>query len=64
MLDKIESKAVHKDKEGDRKWKKKQDSEVKPVKNKSKNLLSFLEISSVQKEVLLPRNLWDHMYEY
>ena len=57
MLDKIDSKAVHKDKEGDRKRKKKQDSEVKPVKNKSKNLPSFLEISSVQKEVLLPRNL-------
>ena len=28
-------------------------SEVKPVKNKSKNLQSFLEISPVQKEVLL-----------
>ena len=32
-------------------------SEVKPVENISKNLQSFLEISSVQKEVLPPHKL-------
>ena len=39
-------------------------SEVKPVKNISKNLQSFLEISPVQKEVLLSHKLRDHAYEY
>ena len=39
-------------------------SEVKPVENISKNLLSFVEISSVQKEVLLSHKLRDHAYEY
>ena len=39
-------------------------SEVKPVKNINKNLQSFLEISPVQKEVLLSHKLWDHAYEY
>ena len=39
-------------------------SEVKPVENISKNLQSFLEISPVQKEVLLPHKLQDHAYEY
>ena len=32
-------------------------SEVKPVKNMSKNLQSFLEISPMQKEVLLSHKL-------
>ena len=32
-------------------------SEVKPVKNKYKNLQSFLEVRLVQKEVLLSHNL-------
>ena len=35
-------------------------SEVKPVKNISENLQSFLEISPVQKEVLLSHKLGDH----
>ena len=39
-------------------------NEVKPVKNISKNLQSFLEISPVQKEVLLSHKLQDHAYEY
>ena len=39
-------------------------SEVKPVKNISKNLQSFLEISLVQKEVLPSQKLQDHAYEY
>ena len=39
-------------------------SEVKPVENINKNLQSFLEISPVQKEVLLLNKLQDHAYEY
>ena len=38
-------------------------SEVKLVKNLCGNLQSFLEISPVQKEVLLSRKLQDHTYE-
>ena len=38
-------------------------SEVKPVRNISKNLQSFLEISHMQKEVLLSYELQDHAYE-
>ena len=38
--------------------------QVKLVKNMSKNLQSFLEISPVQKEVLLSHKLRDHAYEY
>ena len=51
MLDEIKSKTMHKDEEGDG-WriKSKTLSQLKPVKNISKNLQSFLEISSVQKE--------------
>ena len=54
MLDEIESKTKYKDEEGER-WGKRSKtlSEVKPVENISKNLQSFLEISPVQKEVLL-----------
>ena len=38
-------------------------SKVKLVKNVSKNLQSFLELSPVQKEVLLSHKLQDHAYE-
>ena len=37
--------------------------EVKPVKNISKNLQSFLEVSPVQNEVLLSHKLQDHANE-
>ena len=39
-------------------------SEVKLVKNISKNLQSFLEISLMQREVLPSHKLQDHAYEY
>ena len=39
-------------------------SEAKPAENISKNLQSFLEISPVQKEVLLSHKLQDHACEY
>ena len=39
-------------------------SEVKPATNINKNLQSFLEISPMQKEVLLSHKLLDHAYEY
>ena len=66
MLDEIESKSVHKDKDkviniGKRSMTL---SEVKQVRNISKNLQSFLEISPMQKEVLLEHKLRDHAYEY
>ena len=38
-------------------------SEVKPVQNISKNLQSFLEISTVQKEVLPSHKVQDHAYD-
>ena len=38
-------------------------NELKPVENINKNLQSFLEISPVQKEVLLSYKLQDHAYE-
>ena len=38
-------------------------SEVKQVESISKNLQSFLEISSMQKEVLFSHKLQDHAYE-
>ena len=38
-------------------------SEVKPVKNISENLQSFLEISPVQKEFLPSHKLRDHAHE-
>ena len=37
-------------------------SEVKPVENRSKRLQSFLEISPVQKEVLLSHEQQDYAY--
>ena len=65
MLDEIESKTIHKDKEGDQqRGKSKTLSEVKPVENISKNLQSFLEISPVQKILLPLHKLRDHAYEY
>ena len=57
MLDKIESKTMHKAEI-------KTLSEVKPVENVNKNLQSFLEISPMQKEILLSDKLRDHAYEY
>ena len=54
MLDEIVSKTVHHAKKViDRGKRSKTLSEVKPVKNISKNLHSFLEISPMQKEILL-----------
>ena len=38
-------------------------SEVKPVESISKNPQSFLEISPVQKKVVLSHKLQDHAYE-
>ena len=65
MLDEIESKTMHKDEEDiDRGKRSKALSEVKQVENISKNLQSFVEISPVQKEVLLSHKLRDHAYEY
>ena len=64
MLDEIESKTVHKaEKVIDRGKRSKTLSEVKPVENIKKNLQSFLEISPVQKKVLLSHKLQDHAYE-
>ena len=54
MLDEIESKTMHKDEKViDRGKRSKTLIEVKTVENISKNLQSFLEISPVEKEVLL-----------
>ena len=39
-------------------------NDIKPVKNISKNLQSFLEIRPVQKEVLPLHKLQEHAYEY
>ena len=47
----------------DRRKRSKALSEVKPVENISKNLQSFLEISLMQKEVLLSNELQDYAYE-
>ena len=38
-------------------------SEVKPVKNISKNLWSFLQIGPVQNKALLSHKQQDHAYE-
>ena len=54
MLDEIESKTMLKTKKVINRGKRSKIlSEVKPVKNISKNLQSFLEISLMEKEVLL-----------
>ena len=60
MLVEIESKTVYED---DRRKRSKTLNKVKQVENVSKNLQSFLEISSVQKEVLHSHKLQDHGYE-
>ena len=39
-------------------------SEAKPAENISKNPQSFLEISKVQKDILLSHKLQGHAYEY
>ena len=64
MLAKIESKTVHKDEVINRGKRSKTLSEVKRVKNISKNLKRFLEIDLVQKEVLPSHKLRDYAYEY
>ena len=58
-------KTVHKDKEGDwyRKKKTSKISEVKQIKNKSKNLQALLETSPLQKEVLASHKLQNHPNE-
>ena len=56
MLDEIESKTVHKD-EGKRGKRTKTLGEGKPVENISKNPQRFVEISPVQKEVLLSHKM-------
>ena len=38
-------------------------NEVKPVENTNKNILSFLKISPVQKEIPPSHKLQDHAYE-
>ena len=48
----------------DRRKRSKTLSEVKPVENINKNLQSFLEISPVQKEVLLSHIVQGDAYEY
>ena len=61
LLDKIESKTVHKKRKKIYKGKRsKTMSEIKPVKNRGKNLQSFPEISPVQKEALTLHKLRDH----
>ena len=62
MLDEIGSKIVHNDRESDQQ-RKKTLSEIKLVENIS-NLQSFLEITLVQKKVLLSHKLQDHVYEW
>ena len=56
MLDEIGSKTVHNDRESDQP-RKKTLSEIKLVENISKNLKSFLEITPVQKKVLISHKL-------
>ena len=56
MLDEIGSKTVQNDRESDQ-LRKKTLSEIKLVENVSKNLKSFLEITPVQKKVLISHKL-------
>ena len=63
MLAKMESKTVHKDEVINRGKRSKTLSEVKRVENISKNLQTFLEISPMEKQVLLSHKLQDHAYE-
>ena len=68
MSDEVESQTVHLCTETkkviDRGKRSKTLSKINPVKNLSKNLQSFLETSSVQKELLFSHKLRDHAYEY
>ena len=59
---KQDKKTVHKKKMIDREKRSKTLSEVNPVENIRKNLKSFLEISPMQKDVLLSHKLQDHAY--
>ena len=59
MLDEIESKIVHNEEQVIDRGKSKTLSEVKLVENIIKNPQSFLEISLVQKKVLLSHKLQD-----
>ena len=64
-LDEIESKTKHEDEVDNlREKRSKTLSEVKPVKNISKNLQSSLELSPVKKEVCPSHKLQDHAYGY
>ena len=63
MLAKMESKTMHKDEVINRGKRSKTLSEVKRVENISKNLQTFLEISPMEKQVLLSHKLQDHAYE-
>ena len=64
MLDEIESKTVQKDWEGDHRGKRNKTlSEIKPVENTTKNMQSFLEVSSLQDELLVSHKLQDYTYE-
>ena len=64
MLDGIESKAYIKKKKVINKGKRSKTlSKVKPVKSINKSPQSFLEISTIQKEVLLSHKLQGHIYE-
>ena len=60
---KIKNHALLMEKVSDREKTSKTLSEVKLVKNLCGNLQSFLEISPIQKEVLLSHKLQDHTYE-
>ena len=63
MLDKIASKIVHKDKNVvNRRERSITLSEIKSVKNISKNLQSLVEISPEKREVLFSYKLQDHAY--
>ena len=64
MLDEINQKlSITMKKVIDRGKRSKTPSEVKPIENISKNMQSFLEISPLQKEALLPHKLEDQAYE-
>ena len=63
MLDKVASNPVDKDKEGDQKNKKNENTEWNKGIKKHKDLQIFLKISPVQKEVLSSHKLHNHVYE-
>ena len=63
MLDKVASKPVDKDKEGDQKNKNNEDTKWSKGIKKHKDLQVFLEITPMQKEVLSSHKLHHHAYE-